>query len=348
MKAKDITISINKREPNPNPIADALQVLPGTGSVSAQIGLENGIVGQGEVYFGRINNAPEALTSLIEHELKQIVLDTDVELVRETHGKMLAETEYHGSSGLATFGIALLDTALWDCLGKSLGAPCWKLWGAAHTRIPAYAMIGWINYDDEMLKRVCLQAIEQGFRGIKIKVGSPTLKEDLHRIDHVRSVVGDTIDIMVDANQALTPKEAIRRGREFQDRNCIWFEEPLPATHIDGYVRVTQALDIPIATGENLFSIHDFARFFQVGAIDIVQPDLRRSGGPTALLQIGFMANSFRIPYASHGGSAPHLNVLACLPNTIYLETGLISEGSKLKLEDGYVELPQGPGFDWE
>ena len=91
----------------------------------------------------------------------------------------------------------------------------------------------------------------------------------------------------------------------------------------------------------------DFARFLKREAVDIVQPDLRRAGGPTALLQIGALADAFRIPYASHGGGPVQLNVMACLPNAMYLETGLIAEGSKLKLTDGYVDIPDGPGFSW-
>jgi L-alanine-DL-glutamate epimerase-like enolase superfamily enzyme len=145
----------------------------------------------------------------------------------------------------------------------------------------------------------------------------------------------------------LTAAEAIRRGRAFEALGCAWWEEPIPADDIDGYAALTRALDIPIATGENLYSATDFARFLKREAVDIVQPDLRRAGGPTALLQIGALADAFRIPYASHGGGPVQLNVMACLPNAMYLETGLIAEGSKLKLTDGYVDIPDGPGFSW-
>ncbi|MCB0113505.1 MAG: hypothetical protein KDD84_05435, partial [Caldilineaceae bacterium] len=78
-----------------------------------------------------------------------------------------------------------------------------------------------------------------------------------------------------------------------------------------------------------------------------VQPDLRRAGGPTALLQIGALAAAFNRPYASHGGGPVQLNVMACLPNAIYLETGLIPEGSPLTLVDGYAQIPSGAGFAW-
>ena len=107
-------------------------------------------------------------------------------------------------------------------------------------------------------------------RAVKIKVGYPTLKEDIARIKTVRSAVGENIDIMVDANQTLTAAEATVRGRAFEDLGCLWWEEPLPADDIEGYAQLADALDIPIATGENLYTAADFARFFKRNALDLV------------------------------------------------------------------------------
>jgi L-alanine-DL-glutamate epimerase-like enolase superfamily enzyme len=347
MRVTEIEIIVQHRAPNPNPIRDALQALPGSGSVRVVVHTDRGFSGSGEIGFGRIAGAPDALAALIEHELKPVVLGTDPAFVRQTHAEMLRETEYHGSSGLAAFGIAAIDTALWDCLGKSLGVPCWQLWGAVHTRIPAYAMVGWLSYDDEEVRRICAQAVQQGFSAVKVKVGYPTLDQDLRRIQVVRQAIGEEIRLMVDANQALTAAEAIRRGRAFQDAGCYWWEEPIPAADVEGYAALAGALDIPIGTGENLYSCADFARFLRRDAVDIVQADLRRAGGPTALLQIGLLAAAFYRPYASHGGGPVQLNVMACLPNAIYLETGLIKPGSPLNLVDGCVDIPTGPGFSW-
>jgi L-alanine-DL-glutamate epimerase-like enolase superfamily enzyme len=209
-------------------------------------------------------------------------------------------------------------------------------------------MVGWLNYDDEQVQRICAQAVEQGFRAVKIKVGYPTLAQDLRRIQVVRQAIGPEIALMVDANQSLTTKEAIRRGRAFQDAGCLWWEEPILADDIDGYAALARALDMPIGTGENLYTTADFARFLRRDAVDIVQPDMRRAGGPTALLQIGTMADAFRRPYASHGGDPVQLNVMACLPNAIYLETGLIGPRSRLELVDGCVAIPHGAGFGWD
>ena len=347
MKVTKVDITVKPREPNPDPIRDALQSLPGSGAVQVVVHTDAGVSGAGEVGFGRIAGAPDALAALITHELKPLVLGTDPVFVRATHAALLRETEYHGSFGLAMFGIAALDVALWDCLGKSLGVPCWQLWGAVHTRIPAYAMVGWLNYSDVHVQHICAQAVEQGFRAVKIKVGYPTLAEDVARINVVRKAIGDDVKLMVDANQSLTATEALRRGRAFEDLGVYWWEEPIPADDIEGYAMLTQALDMPVATGENLYTPYDFARFLKRDAVDIIQPDMRRAGGPTAMLQIGMLASAFRRPYASHGGDPVQLNVMACLPNALYLETGLLHPDSPLKLVDGCAEIPQGPGFSW-
>jgi L-alanine-DL-glutamate epimerase-like enolase superfamily enzyme len=102
-----------------------------------------------------------------------------------------------------------------------------------------------------------------------------------------------------------------------------------------------------VATGENLYTPADFARFLSRRAVDIVQPDLRRAGDPTSLLQIGLAAAAFRVPYASHGGGPVQLNIMACLPNALYLETGLIGSESPLEIAEVCVGVPQGAGFSW-
>jgi L-alanine-DL-glutamate epimerase-like enolase superfamily enzyme len=190
MKVTQLEIEVIPREPNPNPIRDALQALPGAGAVRVKLGTDEGVSGTGEVGFGRIQGAPKALAALIEHELKPLILNQDPHLVRGLHQVMLRETEYHGSSGLAMFGIAAIDTALWDCLGKAYESPCWQLWGGVQTRIRAYAMVGWLNYSDQEVQRICAQAVEQGFPAVKIKVGYPSLKEDIRRVEVVRQAVG--------------------------------------------------------------------------------------------------------------------------------------------------------------
>lgn len=353
MKVTRLEIAVNHRVPSLDPIRDALQSLPGAGSVQVTLHTDTThhgapITGTGDASFGRISGGPDALAALIKHELEPLVVGSDPAFVTATHEAMVRETEYHGTAGLATFGIAAIDTALWDCQGRALDVPCWQLWGGVQTLIPAYAMVGWLNYSIDKLTDIAGQAAAQGFRGVKIKVGAPTLKEDIARVEAVRAAIGDGVDLMVDANQSLTTAEAIRRGRAFQDLGCLWWEEPIAADDIDGYAALVQALDIPIATGENLYTRADFGRFLRRDAVDIIQPDLRRAGGPTAMLQIGTMAAAFRRPYASHGGGPVQLAIMASLSNAIYLETGLLGADSPFTLTDGCAPVPQGSGFSWK
>lgn len=347
MQVTALELTLHRQTPSPEPVQDALQALPGIGSLEVTLHTDVGLTGRGKVGFGRIQGALDALAAVIKYELEPVVVGADPERVRAVHQAMLREIEYHGSGGLARFGIAAVDTALWDCLGRAYDVPCWRLWGGMHDRIPAYAMVGWLNYDLHQLQEVCARAVDQGFRGVKIKVGKPTLEEDLARVEAVRAVIGHEIALMVDANQSLSVAEAIRRGRAFQSLGCLWWEEPLPADDVDGYASLAAALDIPVATGENLYTVPTFARFLRRSAVDIVQPDMRRVGGPTAMLQIGLLADAFRCPYASHGGGTVQLNVMACLPNALYLETGLLGPDTPFALEDGCVPVPQGPGFSW-
>jgi len=348
MKVTRIETSIRVAEASRRPIRDALQTLPGAGSVDVVVQTSDGLVGQGEADFGRVAGAPAVVQGIIEQILAPVVVGRNPAFVRQIHEEMLRELEYVGSAGLAMFGVAAIDTALWDILGKAAGWPVHRLLGAARDRIPAYAMVGWMNYTEDELKSHCSRAMEQGFRALKVKIGYPTLEEDMKRIEAVRATVGKDTALMVDANQVLNTAEAIRRGRAFQAAGCYWFEEPLPAADVEGYAELTRALDLPVATGENLYGKHAFTPFVRAGAVDVVQGDLRRAGGPTAILTIAAMADAHRLPYASHGGGGVNLNLLATMPNAVYLETGLVGPRNRISLDKGCALLPHGPGFTSE
>lgn len=327
-----------------NPHRDALQTLDMQGYTLIEIGTDAGVTGRATIYFGRIERGPAVLAQLVNEVLGPAVVGRDPYFVRGIRSELWRLTDYHGTVGLALHGIAGIDIALWDVLGKALEQPVWRLLGAQRDRVPAYAMVGWLNYDIPELQAISAQAIEQGFRGVKVKVGAPTLAEDIERIRAVRAAIGDEALLMVDANQVFSLHEATIRGQAYQDLGCYWFEEPLRADDHAGLAQLAQRLDIPIASGENDFGKRQFRDLFERRAVDIVQPDLRRAGGVTECLEIGLMADAFNVPYASHGGGV-HLHVLAALPNTLMMESGLLPKGSPIRLVDGCYPLPEAPGF---
>lgn len=326
------------------PVSDALQVLDTRGVCRVIVETDTGLSGQGSIGFGRLDAGPAVLAHLVNDELAPAIIGRDPFLIRGIRDELWAVTDYHGSVGLALLGIAGVDIALWDLVGKACQQPVWRLLGAKRDRVPAYAMVGWLNYDRDELKRVCLQAIEQGFRGVKIKVGAATLEEDIARLEAVRAVIGPTKLLMVDANQVFSLNEAMRRGRVYEELGCYWFEEPLRADDHDGLTQLASALTLPIASGENNYGKRQFRDLFERRAIDIVQPDLRRAGGVTECLEIGIMADAFNVPYASHGGGV-HLHILAALPNTLFMESGPLPPNSPIQLIDGCFPLPEEPGF---
>ncbi len=349
MKVKDVWVQFQQRPHSAEPIRDALQTLSGGGSVSVQIESDDGLVGVGGSSFGRIDGAPRTLATLIEEELVPLVIGRDVAEIGAIVESLKVETEYHGSAGITTFGISAIDVALWDLLGKAHGVPTWRLWGAYRDRVPAYAMVGWSNFDVDGVRRQCRLAVEQGFRGVKIKVGAGGLDDDVRRIEGARSEVGRDISIMVDANQVLNLDEASRRARVFAKLGVRWFEEPLPAEDSAAYAELVRRAPLPIATGENLYNVRQFREFFERRAVGIVQPDLRRAGGPTEIRAVGALAGAFGVPYASHGGGPAALSLLLSAPTAIWLETGLRDSPEAFpRIEDGCALAPQGPGFSWE
>ncbi len=349
MRVKEVRVVHAVRPRAANPIRDALQTLTGGGSVTVEVETEDGLVGTGSSSFGRIDGAPRTLAVLVEEELAPKVVGEDTEQIPAIIESLKAETEYHGTSGLATFGISAVDVALWDLVGKQHGVPTYQLWGAHRDRVPAYAMVGWSNYTVDELRRQCGDAVAQGFRGVKMKVAAGSLEEDVRRIRAVREEIGPDIRLMVDANQVLSLSEALRRGQVFEELGVEWFEEPLRADDFDSYAELTRRLRIPIAAGENLYGARQFRTFFERRCCDIVQPDLRRAGGPTELRAVGALASAFDVPYASHGGGPAALSMLLCAPTAIWLETGLRDSADAFpRIEDGCALAPRGPGFDWE
>ncbi len=327
-----------------HPVRDAIQVLDRDGGCRLRIETDEGVTGTSDTYFGREAASPGILAAILDGQLAPAIVGHDPTMIREIRQRLRALTDYQGTAGLSTLAMAAIDTALWDLAGRALGVTVWRLLGAARSAIPAYAMVGWLELDVDQLQAVTARAVEQGFRGVKVKVGGGPLNQDVERIGAVREVLGPDRALMVDANQAFDRAEALRRGRAYADLGCRWFEEPLPAADTDGHVELASRLDLPIATGENRYGQAQFTELIARGGVGVVQPDLRRAGGVTDCFEIGLLAQAFRVPYASHGGG-PHVHVLAALPNTIYVESGLLPDGGDLALVDGCYPLPTGPGL---
>jgi L-alanine-DL-glutamate epimerase-like enolase superfamily enzyme len=124
---------------------------------------------------------------------------------------------------------------------------------------------------------------------------------------------------------------------------CFWLEEPLPPQDMEGFSLLAQALDMRIATGENLNTKYAFAELIAKRGADVVQPDNRRAGGVTEWMEIAAIADGDGVELASHGGGGTNLNMLLAMPNAIYMESG-----GPAKMIDGEVPAPEEPGMSSE
>jgi L-alanine-DL-glutamate epimerase-like enolase superfamily enzyme len=252
--------------------------------------------------------------------------------------------------------LAAIDTALWDRRCRAAGLPLWKCAGGAQQRIPVYTTEGgWLHLSPEALVAETAAAQQAGFRGAKIKVGKPTLAEDLARLRAVREAVGDAFEIMVDANQCFSLSEASRRAPRYAELGVAWFEEPLPADDLHGHrqlPRASHAAGLPIAVGESLYSPGQFADVVRADAAAILQVDVARVGGITPWLKVAHLAQSCNLAVAPHFLMELHVSLCGATPAARWVE--YIPQldavaSSRLTIEGGCALVPSSPGLgiDW-
>ncbi|MGD0226233.1 MAG: mandelate racemase/muconate lactonizing enzyme family protein [Terriglobia bacterium] len=335
------------KPPPGEPIYDALQTLNvNKGSVVLRIRTDAGITGWASSSFGNAGEGARVVQTILEYQVKPLVMGRDPAFPRRIRAELWKALNYQGVTGVAQFALAATDIALWDILGKSAGLPVYKMLGAFRDRMPVYSMCGWYYDNDGDLsrfKRQITDAVEQGYKAVKIKVGKYSLDDDIRRIRLAFDCVGKDRRLMVDANQVFDRKEALRRGRVYQEMGCFWLEEPLPPQDMEGFALLAQALDIRIATGENLNTKYAFADLIAKRGADVVQPDNRRAGGVSEWMEIAAIADGYGVEVASHGGGATDLNMLLAMPNAIYMETS-----GPVKMIDGEVAAPEEPGMSSE
>lgn len=254
-----------------------------------------------------------------------------------------------GQQGLVGMALSGLDMALWDALGKMHGVPVVQLLGGEAVSLPAYDSYGIL--DPVADRPVLEQSLARGFRGIKIKIGGGSLRQDVETVAAVRDILGPDIALMVDYNQSLSVPEAIRRIEHLADYDLHWVEEPVPAEDIHGHAKIRDVSPIPIQSGENWWFPIDMAKAIEAGACDYVMPDLIKIGGITGWLRAMGVAETASIPVSSHLFIEASAHVLPVTANAHWLEYLNLADAilaEPLAVEDGRVTA-RGPGLgmDW-
>ena len=202
---------------------------------------------------------------------------------------------------------------------------------------------------DELLAEVNAY-IQRGFKMVKMKVGRSDLSHDVERVRAVRELVGEKVRLMVDANQAWSPHQAIAFARQVQDQDIFWFEEPVQKDYLDGYCKVASTIDIPVATGEREFCLSAFREFLVRKGAAIIQPDALRIGGLTPYMKVVHMADINR-SVAPHFYKEIDIHVLAAIRNGLFLEYFSWLDPllvNPIEVSDGMAQVPQRPGLGIE
>jgi L-alanine-DL-glutamate epimerase-like enolase superfamily enzyme len=305
-----------------------------------------GLIGHGYSYT--IGRGGRAVQALIDHDLVPLLLGQDAHDIDGLWRHMWQRLLYVGRGGLASFAIAAVDVALWDLRGLSEGKPLYALLGAEAREIPAYGSgVDLPKPLDQLLKQT-EGFLARGFPGVKVKLGRRDPREDEERIAAVRRLLGDDIDLMVDANMAWSADEALERGHRLEQFGLYWYEEPTIPEDVAGHARLAREMETPIAVGESLHSPHEFRRYVDEQAIEVLQIDPITNGGITASLEALRMADAAGLKTSSHYTDELSAHLLCASRNPVYLEKHAFALDPYLeepqRVENGRVRPTEVPG----
>jgi L-alanine-DL-glutamate epimerase-like enolase superfamily enzyme len=302
--------------------------------VASTVRSSDGHCGQG--FSWTVRAGPLAVQAVIDSDCSPIAVGGPI-APDAAWDRMRRELREAGS-GVTALAMAAIDIGLWDLRARAFGLSLIDLIGRQRERVPAYA--SGVNRHlslDELTEQVS-RWLEAGHTMFKIKVGLPSLEEDLRRVAEVRRLIGPDRRLMVDANQLWDLPTARRAARALEGSGIFWLEEPLPAEDFRAYARLRAATSIPLAAGESLYSEAQFRDLLLAGAVDFVQPNVCRVGGITPFLRIARMAQLFSIPVMPHLLPDISAQLAMCLPLEGMVED--IDTGSLAAL--GALERPSG------
>lgn len=333
--------------PLAKPIGTAIHQIRSVGCVLVEARSDDGTVGQSYVFAINANRL-KAFDEMVNGLAEFALVGADPHDTEGIWHQLWSEVNPTGHKGVTISAMSALDVACWDLVGRAHGLPLHKMWGACRSRVPTYASSGlWLSQSVDELVVEADSFVNEGFTAVKVRIGSDRAADDVERVRAVRDVVGDDIDVLADANQKFTAKEAIRLGRALEEFNLLWLEEPVASYDLAGHARVRNALDTPIASGETEYTRFGMQAMLDAGAADILMPDLQRIGGYSEFRKASATASAQNIPISSHFFTEYSLCLAGATENCISAEhidwfAPLFNETADLV--DGCLIVPDRPG----
>lgn len=291
-----------------------------------EVVLEDGISGFGFVGGGK----GSAAAVILDEQMRALVVGKSVfetELIQE---QLYRASIFYGRGGLTQSVISGIDIALWDAQGKLLGQPVYNLLGGRTRRqLPVY----YTGYDPDALK-------DFGIRNMKIAIpygpahGEEGMAKNEEAVARARDVLGPDAFIALDIYMSWDVPYTLRMYDRLRDYRIAWLEEPVSPDDYDGYRRIRDSVDTMVTGGEHEYTLAGFRRLISEGCVDIVQPDIYRAGGPTALKKIASLVKANHIKLVCHGIGSP----------TYHFQ---ITNGPELTPFVEYVDIYRGTGKDW-
>ncbi len=335
-------------------IADSTHTISHWGVVGARIRSSNGIEGFGFTGTHAQLQSDRLIARLISDLYAPLLIGRNLEEHQSVWHDLFHSPaiQWIGRAGLTQLALSAVDVALWDLKAKQAGVPLWALLGGSHAgRLRAYNTdVGWLSLSRSELVGMCTRACqEEGFTGVKIKVGQEDPEEDVRRVEAVRKAIGSGITVAVDANGKLDLPMAMRLSQRLEPYDVLWFEEPMWYDDVEAHARLARLTRIPIALGEQIYTVESLCQFMLRGAVQFVQPDVTRIGGVTPFLQAIAMASAQSLQVAPHAGEmsqvhvhlafhSPSCSVLEYIPwiRQCFLDPATV--------RDGYFVKPEAPG----
>lgn len=329
------------------PIADSTHTISKIAFYVVEVTTEEGVKGQG--YLLSFHYSPNAIEGALK-DMCEFVKSRSYKVYETVKIKQDwdMEAEYFGNTGLNTCAVAALNIAMWDAWGHICGMPIWKMLGANQTKIPVYGSGGWISYSDEELLEEVLDYKSRGFTAVKIKVGSGSVEKDLHRLEKCRNALGDSVKIMMDANQGMDVPTALKLSEKAKAIGIHWFEEPVSHTDFAGYELLRNKCGIALAMGEREYDCEALKNLIARNALDLWQPDIVRLGGVEGWRKSAALAEAYQLPVLPHYYKDYDVPLLCTIKSPYGAESfdwidGIID--NTMKIENGFAYPREGAGW---